>query len=199
MQKNSDITKNKILDSALQNFGDFGYALTSTNQICLDANVSKGLIFKYFKNKAHLFYAVFVREIDQMLSLIDKEVQLDTLEVYEKIVAVTLWKIAYAQHHPASTKVLSEAITSPPEVLRPLIEKEIGKLSILSIERFFADIDVSRLRDDVTYEDFLRNIQVSLIGLQNFYVKNNPSFVYQDAVRKQCLDYMAVVIRGMEK
>lgn len=192
-------SKTRILESAKINFGTFGYALTSTNQIYQDAQVSKGLIFKYFKSKARLFYAVFAEEIDLMLSKIEEEVNFSSLPVMEKIVAITMWKIEYAQKSPYATKILTEAITNPPEEVRLLIEESVHKLSVLSIERFFADVDRSKLRPDISYDDFVRNIQLALVGLQNFYVKNNPSFMYQDEVRKQCLNYMAIVLRGMEK
>lgn len=198
MANNSSTTKYKILDAAAKSFGTLGYALSSTNQIYLDAHVSKGLVFKYFKNKAFLFYAVFAREIDLMLSKLEEELHLSSLPVMEKIVAVTMWKIDYANKRPEATKILTEAISTPPEEIKSMIEKDIIKLSALSIERFFADVDRSKLRPDISYEDFVRNIQIALLGLQNFYVKNNPSFIYQDEVRKQCLDYMAIVLRGME-
>lgn len=199
MANNSELTKNRILDSASKFFGSLGYELTSTNQIFLDANISKGLIFKHFKSKALLFYAVFARELELMVSGVEKELNLTNMDPLDKIVAITMWKISYANAHPEVTKILLEAITHPPEEVRKLIEKDLVKLSAFSIERFFAEIDRSRIRPEISRDDFIRLIQISLLGLQNYYVKDKPSFIYQEDVQKQCIDYMKIVLRGMER
>ncbi|MCK7488492.1 MAG: TetR/AcrR family transcriptional regulator [Bacillus subtilis] len=107
-------TKVRILTAALTEFGVNGYEQASTNQIAEDAGVSKGLVFKYFENKASLYYALFVSELERMLEamstyLLEHRVS----DPFEKIVDVIIWKASYALNHPQATAVLLEAIAKP--------------------------------------------------------------------------------------
>ena len=54
----SKVSRQKIIDAALKEFGQHGYEGASTNQICLSAGISKGLLYHYFKSKENLFLAV---------------------------------------------------------------------------------------------------------------------------------------------
>ena len=51
----SKVSRQKIIDAALKEFGQHGYEGASTNQICLSAGISKGLLYHYFKSKENLF------------------------------------------------------------------------------------------------------------------------------------------------
>ena len=53
--------RERILRVAVAAFGEHGYEGASTNQICADAGISKGLLFHYFKSKENLFMEVLER------------------------------------------------------------------------------------------------------------------------------------------
>jgi TetR/AcrR family transcriptional regulator len=66
--------QDRIINAALKEFTQKGYNTASTNEIVKEANISKGLLFHYFKNKKQLF-----------LFLYDYCVELTTDEIYGKI------------------------------------------------------------------------------------------------------------------
>lgn len=49
------LTRNKMIEAAIVEFGLHGYEGASTNQICAGASISKGLLYHYFKSKENLF------------------------------------------------------------------------------------------------------------------------------------------------
>jgi len=55
MQYRKKETKNRIIASALTEFGDKGYLDASMRDIAQNAGVSVGNIYRYFKNKSELF------------------------------------------------------------------------------------------------------------------------------------------------
>ncbi|MCC3862170.1 TetR/AcrR family transcriptional regulator [Pseudemcibacter aquimaris] len=65
------IGKEKILDTALKLFAVNGYHKTSINQIAIDAGVSKGLTYNYFRSKEELLLAIINRATDQMMIVAD--------------------------------------------------------------------------------------------------------------------------------
>lgn len=66
------INKEDIIKKALKLFAENGYHKTSTNEIAKIANVSKGLIFKYFTNKSKLFSEVIDYSIEKFKSKVSK-------------------------------------------------------------------------------------------------------------------------------
>lgn len=48
-------SRKKILEASLQEFGEKDYTSASINNICKNNNISKGMLFHYYKNKDEIF------------------------------------------------------------------------------------------------------------------------------------------------
>ena len=59
-------SRRKILDAAIAEFAVRGYEAASTNRICQQADISKGLLFHYYKSKHRLFAEVLGQCIEDM-------------------------------------------------------------------------------------------------------------------------------------
>lgn len=54
-------------------------------------------------------------------------------------------------------------------------------------------------REEYSRSDVLRIISIAANGLQAAYVLGHPDFPFSAEARKECMDYMRIVYRGMEK
>lgn len=70
-QKRSELTKNKILDTALELFCTKGYYNISTNEIARVANISIGNLYFYFPNKETIFLEILNRYHQSFLKIHD--------------------------------------------------------------------------------------------------------------------------------
>ena len=60
MQTNEQTEKyNKIVEASLMLFSKYGYKKTAVDEIVLEANISKGLFYHYFKNKKELYLHLY--------------------------------------------------------------------------------------------------------------------------------------------
>lgn len=59
-------SRRKILDAAIAEFALRGYEAASTNRICQQADISKGLLFHYYKSKHRLFAEVIGQCVEDM-------------------------------------------------------------------------------------------------------------------------------------
>jgi TetR/AcrR family transcriptional regulator len=192
-------TQQKILNVSLTEFAQNGYETASTNTIALKAGVSKGTIFKYFPTKAHLFYAVFERELSSMVKVSDTVDLSEISDPLEKVADLLVWKVAYAKNHPEATRLLAEGIAKPPKPFDGRIRTELGALSKLSMMRLFEEIPMDRIRDGLTKVDVINTLQIAIAGLQEIYVANHPEFPFSETAKADCLRYLNIVYRGMEK
>lgn len=49
------VARFKILQVALNEFANYSYEKSSINRICSDGNISKGVMYHYFKDKDELY------------------------------------------------------------------------------------------------------------------------------------------------
>ncbi len=192
-------TKEKIMEEALHEFGSKGYDKASTNLIHSRAKVSKGLIFKIFKTKSDLYYLVFKKAIDDMIQCVGELHYSDAEDVFAKIVKVTAWKLDYANKNKDAVAVMMEAITKPPKGLEEKIARHYKDLTVLSINQFFIDIPMEKIRDEYTKEDVIRNIMIGVAGLTETYVKGDLSVEYMQTIKDESLGFLKILMRGMEK
>lgn len=194
-----DRTIRKILDAATIEFGQKGYELASTNRIAELSGVSKGSIFSYFKTKAELFFSVYQEKMNQLLTELDKNKDQDTTDVFEKMLAITVWKMEYFNKRPLDSKILLEAVTNPPAELRTLMSNEMEHLMKFSVNQFFNEIDMSRFKEEYTKEEVLQFIQFALAGIQNGLIKPGMSLDDMNQIKELAMKYLKTVIKGMEK
>lgn len=194
-----DRTIRKILDAATIEFGQKGYELASTNRITELSGVSKGSVFSYFKTKAELFFSVYQEKMSQLLTELDKNKEQVTTDVFEKMLAITVWKMEYFTKHPLDSKILLEAVTSPPTELKSLMANEMEHLMKFSVNQFFNEIDMTRFREEYTKEEVLQFIQFALEGIQNGLIKPGMSLDDMSDIKDLAMKYLKTVIKGMEK
>jgi AcrR family transcriptional regulator len=74
-QKYAEETRQALITSSRQLFGEQGYAQTSLDGIAHTANVTKGAIYHHFKNKEAIFEAVVVQLLEETIQLIIEGVE----------------------------------------------------------------------------------------------------------------------------
>ncbi len=68
-QELRELSKNRILESALSEYVNCGYAGADMDRISKNANVAKGLMYYYFNSKRDLFQELFRMMFDNAMSL----------------------------------------------------------------------------------------------------------------------------------
>lgn len=54
-EEKNQISRQRILESAAKEFAEKGYGLSSINVICAEGDISKGILYHYFKDKDELY------------------------------------------------------------------------------------------------------------------------------------------------
>jgi len=192
-------TRDKILNAAIHEFGLKGYSLASTNTMAKSASLSKGVFFKYFHSKAELFLACYSRELDRFLAAYTAFQTNLSNDLFEQIIDIVLWKGRYAREFPESSQVLLEGLANPPPEVKEQLLSTMVKLKELSMATLFSKINIHNLRDDLTPTDVQRVLSIAIAGLQATYINKEVSFQVLESIRKESIDYLKIIIRGMEK
>lgn len=118
---------------------------------------------------------------------------------FERLMAISFWKMEYFNLHPDSYKVMKEIITDPPGEIASLVYAYSQKLMDQSTESFFVDSDFERFSDEYNREEILLFFRIALEGLQSMYLDHQLMQADFDQYKEKSLKFINIVLKGMKK
>ncbi|MED3125910.1 TetR/AcrR family transcriptional regulator [Bacillus wiedmannii] len=124
----------RILEAAVDMFGEKGYASTSTSEIAKRAGVAEGTIFRYYKTKKDLLLAVVMPTLTKFaapffVQAFAKEIFKSQYESYEELLRVVIHnRFEFAKKHFPMIKILIQEVPFQPELkneIQHLVETEL--------------------------------------------------------------------------
>ncbi|MFT9055602.1 MAG: TetR/AcrR family transcriptional regulator [Ethanoligenens sp.] len=100
--------REQIAAAARALFADFGYHAVSVAQIATKADVAKGTVYLYFKDKEELFLYLVQQFIDEMTCFV-REVEQQNLSIAEKFHTVIYSLLKYRREQKFLYRVMREA------------------------------------------------------------------------------------------
>lgn len=115
--KKTEITKERIINAAMEEFGTKGYTAASLNNIC-NTGISKGLLYHNFENKDAIYLACVRQCFTQLTAYLLKQGNEISLSGYMEA------RQNFFQKYPYLAKLFFESVLQPPVH----IEKEVKEL-----------------------------------------------------------------------
>jgi len=100
LQKLDTEKKNRIINSAIEEFSKYPFNKASTNNIVKNAEISKGLLFHYFGNKKELYEYISGFVIHKLFDEITKRIDWENTDLFDRIKQIALAKIELAADYP---------------------------------------------------------------------------------------------------
>jgi AcrR family transcriptional regulator len=100
--------KQQIIEAATSSFSLYGYKATTIDQVAKLANVGKGTIYTFFKNKEELFDEIINRLIKEMKRVADESVSTDD-SFYENVHRSLYRLLEFRKEHQLTIKLSQEA------------------------------------------------------------------------------------------
>ncbi|MGW5438611.1 TetR/AcrR family transcriptional regulator [Nocardia asteroides] len=137
----------KLLDSALSAFLDFGIKRTSMGEIARRAGISPATLYRRFESKNELVEAVGVREAQRYVAEVDERVRAVT-EPAEQLVEIFVAFMTTL----AGNELLRRLLATEPEVVLPRLTTEGGP--ILAVGREYVADKLRELQAMSPVPDF---------------------------------------------
>ncbi|MFY0801345.1 TetR/AcrR family transcriptional regulator [Peribacillus frigoritolerans] len=125
--------KKLILEAATKSFSLFGYKATTMDQVAKIANVGKGTIYTFYKNKEELFKEIVQRMIEEMKYEAEQSLD-DQLSFFENLHWAVYRILEFRQEHQLSLKLLQE-------------EREIGTPAVQEMVNEMEEAIVSYIKE----------------------------------------------------
>ena len=171
-EEKSELTRERILQAAIEEFGTNGYDASALNTICSKNGISKGLIYYNFVDKDDLYLACVSRCFSKVTEFLEAQDVQDDLEKYMTM------RFQYFSEHPHHSRIFFEAMLQPPQALREKI-RELRK-NFDSFNRGIYQVALSKMkmREGVTEKDAVDYFEI-LHEMFNGYF-GSPAYAGKD-------------------
>lgn len=199
----SEEKKKRILDAAIEEFATNGYDKASTNSIVKKADISKGILFHYFKSKKNLFIYIFDYCMTHLVNKYYSAKEPEPKDIFERFMWISIRKMKITQEEPLMNKLVFSAISNMPESLKPELTEKYNTYYAKEMPRFFEGIDTSKFRKEIDSEKAIELIMMCMDSISNKYLqkyKNTPvDEVFNDVekIMAECNEYMEILKFGI--
>ena len=193
----NQLTYKKIFDGALIEFANNGYESSSVNNICSAQNISKGIVYHYFKSKDDLFITCINQCFDLLTSYIISNLDSSIDDVKSQLENYFSLRLKFFKENPMYQKIFCEAVINPPAHLIDEINKGKGKFDLLN-KKIISNILLKLpINDEFSIEDIVEI-------LKNFQDFINSRYHYSDGKsidfekrESECLKTLNVILYGI--
>lgn len=127
--------KKLIIEAATESFSLFGYKATTMDQVAKIANVGKGTIYTFFKNKEELFDEIITTLIQEMKMAAEAAMDKNA-SFYENASSSLYALLDFRKKHQLMSKLLHE-------------EREMGTREVLEVMKKLEKVVVSYIKEIV--------------------------------------------------
>lgn len=111
-----------ILDGATKAFTQFGYKATTMDLVAKLANVGKGTIYTFFKNKEELFDEIFTSLLMEMRKIADEAID-EKNSLSENLHLALFAILEFRKNHQLTIKIFQENAELGTSAVKEMIEK----------------------------------------------------------------------------
>lgn len=150
--------QDRIINAAIKEFAQKGYDKASTNEIVKEAEISKGLLFHYFKNKKQLFLFLVNYCYETVAELFYQKFSFTEVDFFNRMRQSVIIKMELSERYPDIFKFIQEAYMEDAVEIKQEMEEKKRELIHLNINKVYEGVDYSKFRDDVDLQKIIKII-----------------------------------------
>lgn len=155
--------QDRILNAAMKEFAQKGFEKASTNEIVKEADISKGLLFHYFKDKKNLFLFLYDHCIDVSTNEFYKKINLDEKDFFIRVNQMCTIKFELLNKYPEMFRFIETAYMENSKSVKKELDERKEKLIKINSIKVFEGFDLSKFKEDI---DIKRAINVMIWTFQ---------------------------------
>jgi AcrR family transcriptional regulator len=154
----------RIINAAYKVFAQNTYKKAPMSEIANEGNISKSLLFHYFKNKKELYFFLLDKSIEQLKSAAEEYGVLETSDFFEMIYRCLSAKGSVMRTYPCLYQFAIKAhYEQEPEINRGVLKSFFDEFQTRE-ERVWECLDTSNIRQDIDIRLLYREILLATDG-----------------------------------
>ena len=195
----TEITKEKILNAAMTEFGTYGYDGATINQICRHYSISKGLIYHNFESKGELYLCCVQTAVNAFIR------HMSAFQFGTDFKKYMQERYRFFQKNPQYGRLIFAAVHTEETAFLHALQEIRNQFDTYNAHLYLSAVDSLKLRDGVSRADALQYYML-LQDMLNSYISitgtADSDKTVLDSLEKsleKILDYMLYGIAEEEK
>ncbi|MEG0771233.1 MAG: TetR/AcrR family transcriptional regulator [Clostridia bacterium] len=191
------ISRRKILNSAFKEFGENGYGLSSINNICTAGDISKGILYHYFKDKDELYLECIKALFDSLTLHLQNELSNISGTNESRLERYFDARLSFFRENPLFQKLFCDVIIAPPTHLVQAISKAKVSFDTLNISVLTELLQSAKIRSDVTIQTAVETFRLYQDFINARYQMNSPEAFDLEKHEKICKRSLSILLYGV--
>ncbi len=191
-------SRSLIINAALNEFSAFGYKDTNIEKICKKYDISKGMMYHYFRGKDDLYLECVKIVMDSLYRYLDEnKLNDENIDPYDEILEFYKLREKFFQNKMRERAIFEEALLHPEESLKESIDDLRKPIKKLNRTYFKTVLSKLELREGVSKdmaERYLSTLSSSFSTLLSYYAEKEDKL---EGVFHSIEDLISMLIFGM--
>lgn len=197
MKNNVEARKSQILNAAEKVFVENGFSSATTDEIARMADIGKGTIYKYYKNKKKLFFAVVDRELSELRYAMFKGVSKKTDPVEKIGAAIRTYLGFFDKHQSLMDMIIHEHSSFSDRLGKKYFEHYYGNKS--RIVQTFKEGIKNGIIKKININEAISILAGILHGTIYIWHAENKRFKLKDRVPTICKVFFSGIIKNKNR
>lgn len=191
----------QIRTACVMEFASLGYSKASTNTMCREAGISKGLLFHYFGSKKALYLYLVDYLVEILLEEFYQGINQEREDLFERMLKWSLRRLELARKYPLYYRFNVKVFVEPDAVVRTEINDIMDRLTQEGYSKLLDNIDYSSFRPGVDISKAIEALTYVLNGIgEKYLAKFRAEEDYQlkrgDEMLKEIGEYLEILRHG---
>lgn len=191
--KEINAARHRIIAAAVCEFGEKGYEKGSTNSVARAAHVSKGLIFKYFKDKLTLYLTALDFALDKYMEIYKSYALKLSCEcdLLTKLASSTAIKLRISEAEPHISNLIIKSYMRSEDKIKQHLQIKISTQISIAFDVLFKGLDMSLFHSDLTKSQIIEYISIYSRIIEEKYRRDfsTDERTIKDLTERIYLDY----------
>jgi AcrR family transcriptional regulator len=156
--------RDALLTVAMSKFAKNGYKKTTTDEIILEAEISKGLLFHYFGTKKDLYLFLFQYAVATIMQEYFAQIDMKERDLLKRLRNTFLLKLKLTHKYPAIFDFVATAFFEKDPAVAGKIHKAADQMYFDALKEILQDIDPSLFKENINIPKAVDIIVFTLRG-----------------------------------
>lgn len=179
----------RIINASLYVFSKSNFKHGSTDDIAAEAQIAKGSLFQYFKNKKTLYIFLYDYALKELERKADELFDFNERDYFMTLKSSMLIKARLLSEYPYLYDFVIRANEEQNPDIQQSIQEINSKREIPTWERFYGNIDYSKFKEGIDLQNLNKMITWCAEGIWKEGLKNQESIESMNQQTEGVLDF----------
>lgn len=201
-EKQNDLMTKRILTSAIEEFNLHDYESASLNRICKRGEISKGIIYHYFKDKDDLYLKCVQKCFETLIDYYNQK-NFDCSNLSEAVIEYMQVRARFFEEHDEFRGLFFNALLRTPPHLQEQVNDLKNELDMINLSFLKKQLSKITLKDSVSLDGAVKFLNIQINAFNEYFRKEaegNENF--HSIIKKHedmIIEWLNIILYGIVK